>query len=432
MSFRLTCPAALIVLLVLGLGVARADPGITAALTPLTATAADDNTRIASDIGHRLHRVPALEEVQVRAANAVVELEGPVADADSRALASTLAAQEPGVAAIDNRISVDAGVRERLRLAFDQVGAKLIDLVARAPLLLVSAAIVLFAGWLGRALGRRVHLSRFSANNPYIDALVARTITWLVLLVGVLIALDLLEARSIVGAVLGSAGVAGIAIGFAFRDIAENYVAGVLLSLRRPFSPGDHILVEKYEGKVVALTSRSTLLLTLDGVQVALPNALVFKSVVTNYSQNAQRRFEFTLVIDSAESIRESQQIALAQIAQVAGVLSDPAPSWSADGYMGGGIQLRFHAWVDQRQSDLRKVRSEAIRAVKSAFEKAAINAPQPVQYVFTAPLPAEAARRLGVQAMQEPGGSGDTSVDRDIDQQFDEQRVAHDDENLI
>lgn len=348
------------------------------------------------------------------------------------AVAFPVAIQTASAAPAEIAPAAEGGVRERLQAAADQVESKLIRLLARAPLLLVSVAIVLLFGWLGRLLSRRIHLSRFSENNPYFDALVARTVRWLSLLFGVLIALDLLDARSVVGAVLGSAGVAGIALGFAFRDIAENYVAGVLLSLRRPFAPGDHILVEKYEGKVVALTSRSTLLLTLDGVQMALPNALVFKSVVMNYSQNAHRRFEFTVVIDSAESIRESQQLALAHIAQVAGVLADPAPSWSADGHMAGGIQLRFLAWVDQRQSDLRKVRSEALRAVKAAFEKAAINSPHPVQYVFTAPLPADVARRLGVPTANESGAGGDTSVDRDMDQQLDEQRIAHDDENLI
>ena len=91
------------------------------------------------------------------------------------------------------------------------------------------------------------------------------------MLIGILIALDLLGASSLVGAVLGSAGVIGLVLGFAFKDIAENYIAGILLSLRRPFAPGDHVVVDRvHEGKVVALTSRATLLMTLDGNQVAL------------------------------------------------------------------------------------------------------------------------------------------------------------------
>jgi small-conductance mechanosensitive channel len=336
---------------------------------------------------------------------------------------------------VDNRITVSTTLGDRLQAALSQMYAKLIGLVAKAPLLLVAGLIVLVAWWIGRTLSRRIHVSRFSAQNPYIDSLVARIVRWGVMLLGLLLALDLLEATAIVGALLGSAGVVGIAVGFAFRDIAENYVAGILLSLRRWFSPGDHILVDKYEGKVVALTARSTLLMTFDGNQVSLPNALVFKSVVTNFSQNDNRRFEFTLVIDLSESARESQQLALGAIQGVDGVLADPAPSSVVDGYLGGGVQLKFYGWVNQRASDLGKVRSEAIRAVKSAFEKARIEGPRAIQYVLTAPLPDDVAERIGVAPARkgsEPAACGDTSVNHDIDAQLHAERRAHDDESLI
>ncbi|HZX80898.1 MAG TPA: mechanosensitive ion channel family protein [Lysobacter sp.] len=399
-----------------------------------TPVAAD--TQLARTVAAQLHAVPGYGRITVTATGGVVRLEGSVGGADDRAHAEQIAAQQKGVASVDNRLQIAGGVGTRLQLALQQVYGKLIGLVARLPLLAVAGLIVLLAGWVGRAISRRIHLSRLSANNPYIDALVARIVNWAILLVGLLIALDLLEATAVVGALLGSAGVVGIAIGFAFRDIAENYVAGILLSLRRGFSPGDHVLIDRYEGKVVALTSRRTLLMTFDGVQVAVPNALVFKSVVSNYSQNPTRRFEFTMVIDTNESIREAQEAALAQLSQIPGVLADPAPSWAVDGYLGGGIQLKFQAWVNQRESDMGKVRSEAIRAVKSAFEKAQIDGPRPVQYMFTAPLPPGVAHRIGMEieapTRTEPADCGDTSVNRDIDAQVSAQRAAHDDENLI
>lgn len=407
---------------------------VAAAARPTAPTSND--TRLARTVAYRLRAVPGYGAVTVTAAGGVVRLEGSVNDDGDRVHAEQIAAQQPGVASVDNRLHIAGGVTTRLRIALQQVYGKLIGLVAKLPLLLVAAVIVLLAWWVGRAISRRIHLSRFSAQNPYIDALVARLVNWVILLVGLLIALDLLEATAIVGALLGSAGVVGIALGFAFRDIAENYVAGILLSLRRGFAPGDHILVDRHEGKVVALTSRSTILMTFDGVQVAVPNAIVFKSVVSNYTQNAKRRFEFAMVIDANESIRESQEAALAEMRQVDGVLDDPAPSWLVDGYQNGGIQLRFQGWVNQRRSDLGKVRSESLRAVKSAFEKAEIDGPRPVQYTFTAPLPPAVAHRIGMAIAtpepSEPEGCGDTSVNHDIDAQVDAQRAAHDDENLI
>ncbi|WP_162301373.1 mechanosensitive ion channel family protein [Cognatilysobacter segetis] len=405
--------------------------GVKAAATPTRS-----DTQLARAVAARVHAVPGFNSVTVTSSGGVVRLEGSVGDPTDRAHAEQIAAQQPGVASVDNRLQIAGGVLTRLQLSLSQVYGKLIGLVARLPLLLVAALIVLVAGWIGRAISRRIHLSRFSAKNPYIDSLVARLVNWLVLLIGLLIALDLLEATAVVGAVLGSAGVAGIAIGFAFRDIAENYVAGILLSLRRGFAPGDHILVDRYEGKVVALTSRSTLLMTFDGVHVAVPNALVFKSVVSNFTQNPKRRFEFTMVIDTNESVREAQDVALAAMRDVDGVIDDPATASAVDGYLAGGIQLKFYGWVNQRESDLGKVRSESLRAVKAAFEKAEIDGPRPVRYMFTSPLPPAVAHRIGMEIAapepSEPEGCGDTSVNRDIDAQVDAQRAAHDDENLI
>lgn len=411
---------------------APADPAeLTRGRTP-TAT----DSRLAGAVSQRMARVPDLRDVTVTATANVVRLDGQVTGPEDRSHAEQIARQQAGVVAVDNRIELSTRLGDRLRAALGQVYAKLIGLVAKAPLLLVAGVIVLLAWWIGRAISRRIHLSRFSAKNPYIDALVARIVRWLILLVGLLIALDLLEATAVVGALLGSAGVVGIAVGFAFRDIAENYVAGILLSLRRWFSPGDHILVDRYEGKVVALTARSTLLMTFDGNQVSLPNALIFKSVVTNFSQNANRRFEFTTVIDVNESAGESQELAMGAIAGVDGVLADPAPSSVVDGYLGGGVQLKFFGWVNQRESDLGKVRSEAIRAVKSAFGKASIDGPRPVQYVFATALPDAVAERIGIETgpkkAVEPEVCGDTSVNQDIDAQLRAERRAHDDENLI
>lgn len=394
------------------------------------------DSALAGAVARRLHNVPSLRDVTVTATAGAVRLDGRVTGAEDRAHAMQIARQHPGVAAVDNRIELSSRLLDRLQAALNQAYAKLIGLVAKLPLLLVAGLIVLLAWWSGRAASTRIRFSRFGARNPYIDALVGRLVRWGALALGLLLALDLLEATAVVGALLGSAGVVGIALGFAFRDIAENYVAGILLSLRRWFSPGDHILVDRYEGKVVALTARSTLLMTFDGNQVSLPNAMVFKSVVTNFSQNDNRRFEFTVVIDVSESAREAQQAALDAIAGVAGVLAEPAPSSIVDGYLGGGIQLKFHGWVNQRESDLGKARSEAIRAVKSAFEKAQVEGPRPLQVVLTAPLPDGMAERMGISMATrkppEPRASGDTSVNHDIDAQLASERRARNDESLI
>ena len=394
----------------------------------VTTTSAADRTN-GQRLDSRLRAIATLRDVTATVEDGIARLDGQVIVEADRKLAEQIAGQLDGIRKVENRIELSSKLTDRFQAAFDEVADKLLRLLAASPLLLIAVAIILFASWFGRFMARRMQLKRLRSSNPYMDGLVRRVVQGLILLAGILVALDLLGATSLVGAVLGSAGVVGLVLGFAFKDIAENYIAGVLLSLRQPFSPGDHVQIENREGKVVALTSRTTVLMTLDGNELRLPNALVFKSVILNYSQNPKRRFDFNISIDARESIRQAQALAIAEIGKLDGVLDDPGPSWLLHEYTPGGVVLRFFGWVDQHQSDLGKTRSEAIRLVKAAFAKASIEAPRTTYHVISERSPAEDGKR-------EPGHDDaarvDTSVNRDIDHQLAAARRASDDANLL
>ena len=325
----------------------------------------------------------------------------------------------------------ETDIRGRFDFAFDKLGAGLGHFIAWLPLLAVALAIVLFSTWLSGFISRRLHLLRLRTDNPYMDGLIRNVVRVVIILFGVVVALNLLNATALVTAVLGSAGVVGLVLGFAFKDIAENYVAGILLSLRQPFSPGDHVVVDGNEGKVVALHSRTTVLMTLEGNELRLPNALVFKAIILNYSRNPNRRFDFSIPIDLNQSIRTAQSLALQEICGVEGLLQDPGPSWTIHEYGPTGIVLRFFGWVDQRQSDLGKVRSESIRLVKAAFAREGIEPPRSTYQVITARQPA--AELPASQPEPVNGKHADTSVNRDIDRQLARaQEAAATDTNLL
>ncbi|MDQ2702378.1 MAG: mechanosensitive ion channel family protein [Pseudomonadota bacterium] len=379
-----------------------------AALAAAVATDTRQDARIAAAVRARLLRQPALQSVTVQVASGVVELGGEVLETEQRTLAATLAKEVEGVSEVDNGIAISSDLGTRLSAALVEAQDKLLRLVAAIPLLVVAIAIVVLAWWLGRRVGRRkLRWLPGRSDNPYLDGLLRRVAQALVVIIGLVLALNLLGATALVGAVLGSAGVVGLVLGFAFKDVAENYIAGVLLSLRRPFAPGDHLLIDPYEGKVIAVTARTTLLMTLDGNELSLPNGLVFRSVVTNFTANPKRRFDFALPVDPGESLSRARDLALEAMARVDGVLADPGPSWSADGYAAKGLDLRFFGWVDQRSNDVGKVRSEALRAVRGAFARVDVHGPEAVRY-----------RREDKPAAHEDAVV-DTSVNRDIDAQL-------------
>jgi small-conductance mechanosensitive channel len=378
-----------------------------------------EDARVASAVAARLLRQPSLQHVTVAVSGGVVTLGGEVlADAD-RKLAAELAGKVSGVDQVVSQVRIDADLQTRLDAALEQARGKLVRAVAALPLLVVAIGLVWLAAWFGRRMSRwPLRWLRGRDDNPYMDGLVRRVVQSAVVIVGLVLALNLLGATALVGAVLGSAGVIGLVVGFAFRDIAENYMAGVLLSLRRPFAPDDHLVIDRYEGKVIALTSRATLLMTLDGNQVSLPNSLVFKSVVTNYTANPKRRFDFALPVDPSESMGRARDLGLEALAQVEGVLREPAPSFAVDGYAAKGIDVRFFGWVDQRRNDVGKVRTEALRAVRGAFARAGVHGPETVRY-----------RAPDAPAHEAP--TGDTSVNRDIDAQLADAQRASDQDML-
>ena len=316
---------------------------------------------------------------------------------------------------------------EHFMTALGQVQEKLLHLVASIPLLLVALLIVLLASWLGGVASRRMKIvKRISSTNPYMEGLLRSTVRTVIVLAGVVVALDLLNATSLVGAVLGSAGVIGLVLGFGFKDIAENYIAGVLLSLRKPFSPGDTVRIDSFEGKVVALTARVTILMTVDGNHLQLPNSVVFKSVLLNYSRNPKRRFDFETAVENGASWHAAMDAGIAAIASVEGVLTEPPPSALIRTLSNDGATLQFAGWIDQGRNDLARTRSEAMRRVRSSLRAADILPPESVQKVVLLRSEADPARTA------ENGHARDTSVDHALDAQVGHARLQEDGSDLL
>ncbi|MDI1253572.1 mechanosensitive ion channel domain-containing protein [Thermomonas sp.] len=317
---------------------------------------------------------------------------------------------------------------DRFATALYQVQTKLVALAASAPLLLVALAIVLASLWLGGLISRHLLiLNRLSQRNPYLDGLLRGIVKTLIVLAGVLVALDLLGATSLVGAVLGSAGVIGLVLGFAFKDIAENYVAGILLSLRKPFSPGDTVRVEGHEGKVVALTSRATVLMTIEGNHLMLPNALVFKSVLLNFSRNPKRRFEFELDLNAGASLHGAMDTGISALASMEGVLAEPAPAALILEIPSGGARLQFVGWIDQSHNDLARTRSEALRRVFKSLQAAGMAPAVQVQHVRLEHSDENATRHV-----HETETERDTSVDHALDAQLGQARSEESSSDLL
>ncbi len=299
-------------------------------------------------------------------------------------------------------------------------------LLAALPMLALALLIVWAAWLLGRWIARREVIDRAARANPFMQDLTRTTVRWLVLGAGVVIALELMQATALVGAVLGTAGVLGVALGFAFKDILENYLAGILMSVRQPFAPRDHVVIDGNEGIILSMTSRATILMTLDGNHLRLPNAMVFRSVTLNYTRNPSRRFEIEVGIGVNEDLLKAQEIGIAELARIEGIMDSPPPRALIVALGDSNVQMRFHGWVDQRTHEFLQVRSEAIRRVKLALEEAGMDMPEPIYRVQLREPAGEAASAPRRGSTSRAAAPVDTRVNADLSEQIDrEQEVA-------
>ncbi|WP_439859435.1 mechanosensitive ion channel family protein [Pseudomonas sp. MBLB4136] len=327
---------------------------------------------------------------------------------------------------------------ESVHFDIDAVLRRLLDeaygLLSALPLLVLALLVVWLAWLVGRWLSQRTLLERLARRNPFLRELARTTAQWAVTSIGVLVALEIMDATSLVGAVLGTAGVLGVALGFAFKETLENYLAGILMSIRQPFSPRDHVVIDGNEGLVIALTSRATILMTPDGNHLRLPNALVFRSVTLNYTRNPSRRFEFEVGLASDEDLLRAQQIGIERLRQLDGVLQAPPPRAFISALGDSSVQLRYHGWVDQRSHDFLMVRSEAMRQVTAALDEAGMDMPEPIYRLHIHErghaLPGAPAARQ--EARPAAPAQADTRVITDLVEQIEQEQRTRDEEDLL
>lgn len=246
-------------------------------------------------------------------------------------------------------------------------------------ILLIIALIVLFVGFIiSNYVKGNSNLFKRVSKTEIIADLLAQTVSILIKVSAIVVALQILGAVSLVGAVLGTAGVIGLGVSFAFKDIVENYIAGIILSIRQPFFKGDLVCIEGVEGVIQRMSTRMTMIKSLDGNNVSIPNAKVFKANLINYSTNPYRRFEFSVGIMADGDPNFARTIGLEAMIKMDTVLDQPAPVAITDSLGDSSIKLIFYGWIDQKENDFAQVRSLAMSEVKDAIEKAGIDIPDP------------------------------------------------------
>lgn len=411
---------------------------------------------VASDqaIDRRLTRILEatgwFSDIAVQVEEGVVFLDGRADSEDYRTWAGELARKTSDVVAVVNRIQVAESSPWDFSPAVSELQVLWTWTLQRLPRLLIGLLVLLIAGvfaWMvahgaRRTLGQRL--------NPLLRDVAARVLGIIVLLLGVYLVLQVVGLSRLAATVLGGTGLVGLVAGIAFRDILENYLASILISLRNPFRIDDLVEIAGHTGVVQRVTTRGTVLMNLDGNHVQIPNATVYKSIIRNYTANPNRRESFEVGIGFENRIPLAQEAVSEVLSGHPAVLGDPEALVLVDRLGSATVNLKIYFWYDGSAFNGLKVKSSLIRMVKRVFQEQGISMPDEAREVLfpegvavrmlepvSAERPAELPKEpippvVGTEAVTTGAEGGLTSEDEHLREQGRKSRFPEEGENIL
>ncbi len=273
-------------------------------------------------------------------------------------------------------------IHAALGSAFAKVTGWLEGLVQSLPNL-IAAVVVLLVFWGLARMTRRVvdRVAGRIADQPEVNRLVAQTSYLVVMAVGLVLALGVLNLDRTVTSLLAGAGILGLALGFAFQDIAENFIAGIILNVRHQFNEGDIIESADFRGTVERVELRATRLMLPTGQRVLIPNANVYKNPIVNYSQTGTARVDIPVGVSYGDDLEKAKRVAVEAVEGIEDRDTDQEVELFYDEFGGSSINFKIRFWIDYaRQGDYHRARSEAIMRIKKAFDQNDITIPFPIR----------------------------------------------------
>lgn len=215
-----------------------------------------------------------------------------------------------------------------------------------------------------------------TATSPLIRSVIQRSISLLLVVLGIYLFLFLAGLTGFAIAVVSGTGVVGLILGFAFRDIAENFISSLLLTVQRPFRIGDIVQINEFTGIIQKVTARATTLVDFDGNHIQIPNATIYKGVIKNLTANPLMRGNFVVGVGYDADVQHAQKIAQTVLLNQDHVLADPEPQVLIDNLGSSAYNIKIYFWVDVEKTSVLKMSPLLMRKVVSAFDKANISMP--------------------------------------------------------
>lgn len=284
-----------------------------------------------------------------------------------------------------------------LTLALDKVQKWSADFYLMLPNIFAGLIILILFGIIAYALKRSVDAYFQRKDRIDLGRLLADLAFWAFLIFGCLVALTIVTPSLKPVDLISGLGLGSLAIGFAFKDILQNWLAGLLILLRLPFRRGDQIsLSSEIEGTVVRIEPRATIIRTYDGKDIVVPNTKIYTSEVTIQTSQPKRRIQMDITVGYDYDIDFIRDIIMAALKPIEEIENDPAPQVLCWELGSTSLGMRIRWWIDSERSQEVISRARAVQAIKEAFQTNDIDPTDP-DLVYT----------LDAHSADDPDGDG-------------------------
>ena len=271
-----------------------------------------------------------------------------------------------------------------LQTAWQQLMSMIKGTIQLLPNILI-AIIVFILFWIVAKFSRRF-IKNFTRNKQSrnLGLVLARLSQGFVILIGAFVALAIIIPSFKPGDLVQLLGVSGVAVGFAFRDILQNFLAGILILITEPFVINDQIVFKDFEGTVENIQTRATTIKTYDGRRIVIPNAELFTNSVTVNTAFDKRRLQYDIGIGYGDNIAEAKRVILQVLRSTQDVLQDPPPEALVVDLAASTINIRARWWVSPpRRSDELNTRDRVLTAINNELIANGIDLPFPTQQIL-------------------------------------------------
>ncbi|MDZ7630258.1 MAG: mechanosensitive ion channel family protein [Gemmatimonadaceae bacterium] len=286
--------------------------------------------------------------------------------------------------------------------------------VATLPRLLLAISILvvfILVGKFARSVIRHNAMRR--GERRTLELALGRIVQAVAIVLGVLIGVTAAFPSFTPANLISTLGIGGVAVGFAFKDIFQNFLAGILILVTRPFHVGDQIRFKEYEGTVEDIQTRATFIKTYDGRRVIVPNGELYTNPVIVNTAFPQRRWEYDIGIGYNDDVEQARGIILDTLYALEDVSPDPGADVILVRLADSSVHLRARWWTKSAMTDGLNAQDHVLTSVKRALTQAGIDLPYPTQQILFHDQTESTDGDRNRQREGWPAGLGDGSIPR-------------------